>query len=689
MRWSAMGVVTVALSAGCAQPAARAGTLDADVGCGKLATRPPADGEIVIDKLPLRITRPGRYVLVKDLASPHSGIAIQSGDVTIDLNGHAIRYGMGVRPTEGRGVTTYNSWQKGNIGHAGILCPARPDRTQDFAGFRWNSRFTGVVVRNGKVRDGTGAGLAYSNGIDLGGTVGAVVENVTVEVSAPDSFGVIVGRDAKVRRTTVLHTGTHVTNRHQQVADVALGPGAELSRCLLDGGPQAGVKAGTGSRIHHNLIRHRAAVTNGYGVQGYGQSNVRIFGNRIVAYNGRGIHLSEKGSGWEVRDNYVEVRERRNREYRRLQTHGIKLEGTRNSRVCDNVVLSVSSDGGEPTALNFSVAAGSNNQVYGNTFIALTVNRQGAYAAYFVGSDCAGTGIRDNTFWTNNVCCYVGPDGGRNATFRRCTFRRIGGEPVLFYANRNYKKTYASSDRFIDCAFLDGIDPRSRYFPGRTAAWRSPADYTVGWSLRLKVTDAGRAAAGASVGAADSAGRPLAAATCDERGAASIDLPEFQVVYDAAAATSTVVAPGPFAVKVAAGDKARTFTLSPRSPMSAEVDLARRGGLVLTPSSPRPGTVGEPYALPLSATGPDGAWKIAAGKLPPGLSLSEARLAGTPTRAGTYPFTLHAPNAARKAVTLKIAPTPPKPFWRKRAERALKARSPGPLGVRWDRRTDR
>ena len=263
-----------------------------DVGSAEFTTRAPADDETVIDQAPFLITKPGKYIVTKDLSADASCIGLQTGDVTLDLNGHTLRYGMGEKVTEGKGVITYNSWRKGNIGHAGILCPGRPDRAQDFKGFRWNSRYKNVVVKNGKVQDGTGKGLAYSNGIDLGGAQGAVVENVVIEVAAPDTFGLIVGAGGKVRNVTIIHKGTHVTNRHQQVADIATGRDCEVSYCRLEGGPQAGIKAGSGTEVHHNVIRHRATVTNCYGVQGYGQKNVKVHHYLIVPYNGRGIHLS-------------------------------------------------------------------------------------------------------------------------------------------------------------------------------------------------------------------------------------------------------------------------------------------------------------------------------------------------------------------------------------------------------------
>jgi hypothetical protein len=553
------------------------------VGCGPLATRSPGPDETAIDRAPFLIDKPGKYILVKDIAAEASAIGLVSDNVTLDLNGHTITYGTGVKNVA-KSVITYNSRKTGNVGHSGILLPGRPDITEDFPGFMWNSRRRGIAIRNGRIVEGAGEGLAYTVGLQLGGAMGAQVENLSVEVAAPDAFGVELGPECKLSRTTVIHKGTHVTNRHAQVADIQMAPGGEVCRCLLEGGPQAGIKAATGASIHDNLIRHRATATNGYGVMGYGQKAVKVFSNRIMAYNGRGIHLSEKSEGWDVHDNYVEVRETRNQEYNKLQTHGIKLEGTRNSRVCRNTVLAVSSEGGEPTPLNLSIAPDSGNEVFGNTFVALTINRESACGVYLVGADGRGTSINDNSIYTNNIAFMVSPDGGGSVTLRRCRFRKIAPQDrVTFYADRNYRKAEGGGNRFVDCLFLDGIDPRAFSFPPKGADWRSPGGYAVGWSLALAVSDGPQPAAGATVVAIDKDGKEAARAAADAGGRASVDLLEFSVDYRKETAVATVTEGGPYTVRVSAGGKSREFKVTPKSPMAADVDVAATGEISAKP----------------------------------------------------------------------------------------------------------
>jgi len=70
------------------------------------------------------------------------------------------------------------------------------------------------------------------------------------------------------------------------------------------------------------------------------------------------------------------------------------------------------------------------------------------------------------------------------------------------------------------------------------------------------------------------------------------------------------------------------------------------------------GTVGTSYSLPMTANLPDGkAWSIAAGALPPGLSIgtSDGVISGTPTVAGTYSFAVLAAIDAQRSDTKALA----------------------------------
>lgn len=80
------------------------------------------------------------------------------------------------------------------------------------------------------------------------------------------------------------------------------------------------------------------------------------------------------------------------------------------------------------------------------------------------------------------------------------------------------------------------------------------------------------------------------------------------------------------------------------------MSLVSQSPLEITTTSLADGIIGIAYAAALDASGGDGsyAWSLAAGALPPGLALGAAgEIAGTPTAAGSFDFTVRASSAGR------------------------------------------
>ncbi len=134
--------------------------------------------------------------------------------------------------------------------------------------------------------------------------------------------------------------------------------------------------------------------------------------------------------------------------------------------------------------------------------------------------------------------------------------------------------------------------------------------------------------------------------------------------FNSTATTQTVtgLTPGTsYTFRVAAINAAGT---GPPSAMSAAVTVNAAPFLTFGP--PPAGEVSIPYSVALTATGGTGAltWSVNAGSLPPGLTLnsSTGQLSGTPTKSGSYSFSVTVTDTTggtdTKAVTLVIAAVP-------------------------------
>lgn len=118
--------------------------------------------------------------------------------------------------------------------------------------------------------------------------------------------------------------------------------------------------------------------------------------------------------------------------------------------------------------------------------------------------------------------------------------------------------------------------------------------------------------------------------------------------------TPTTAGSFPFVVKAVLDDKrsdTQDLTIVVRAPVE-----------ITTPSPPR-SEVGVPFRLPLSASGGAGTytWSVSGGALPRGLALSaDGTIAGTPSLAGTYAFTVSASDTEGRVAplpaTLVVAP---------------------------------
>jgi hypothetical protein len=112
-----------------------------------------------------------------------------------------------------------------------------------------------------------------------------------------------------------------------------------------------------------------------------------------------------------------------------------------------------------------------------------------------------------------------------------------------------------------------------------------------------------------------------------------------------------------FTVQVADASQSDTQALS------ITVGSAPPPPLAITTTSLPQGRVMTVYSANVTATGGTGSytWTLASGSLPPGLSLTSgtpsARISGTPTKKGTFTFTLRVRDAAGTTVTRSFSIT--------------------------------
>jgi hypothetical protein len=124
--------------------------------------------------------------------------------------------------------------------------------------------------------------------------------------------------------------------------------------------------------------------------------------------------------------------------------------------------------------------------------------------------------------------------------------------------------------------------------------------------------------------------------------------------------TPTAAGTYSFSVQVTdSGNPTRTAT----QPLS--ITIAPPGSLAITTTSLVPGTVGQAYSQPVTASGgyTPYTWSLASGNLPTGFSLSpgtpSATISGTPSKPGNYTFSVRVTDAAgsqaAKTLSIKIS----------------------------------
>ncbi len=367
------------------------------------------------------------YVLTEDITAAGTAIELSGTDATLELDGHVVTFG------------TESSEQV-----YGVLVSAGGT----------------PVVGNGHIVQGDSAG-EYSVGVEAKWRTDPIeVFGITTEIHRPNGYPVrLFGSTgaANVHHNHFVSTVTTIESRHYPGNDLFQVTAAASSVSVVDnlfseGCHRALLLSGDapGGEVAFNDIQHNMQFTNGYAMSIGASGGVDIHDNRVTSM-GRGAHLS--AADIDFHDNHLDLvghmalddlpEGSGNFQEARIEVHGIKLEGSEvlRARVHGNFVRIVQRqpdgtwDYTPPTPLNIaSYAPDAGNEIFENTFIALTTYGETYHGDYFNSGQWASplffinmvhgaapsggytAYVHDNEFTSNDV--FVGADAEVNMTLR-------------------------------------------------------------------------------------------------------------------------------------------------------------------------------------------------------------------------------------------------------------------------------
>ncbi len=320
------------------------------------------------------------YVLTEDINAAGTGFIFTAAGITLDLNQHQLTFG-----------TAAAAYRYGVA-----LPPAYKHRSKrwwssDIKRWQTNHRATiknGLIIQAQAVRDSSNTGFS---GADSCGAIFAhdtkdlTINNVAIVISGDDSFAMLLKNITGLRvfANEITDETEIISNRHQGRAAIdiefARDNTIEVFSNTIRNCRQWGIRiTRTGSpavwgRIFNNKIYPQAIVTNGYAIGVHGD-RLDVYGNKIVASTGFGIHINDDSNSSRVHDNTIEVTtEPTWPEYPRNNSHGIALERCTNAEVYDNSVISngvarIQDAVSNGCALKVGVNLNSHNHIYNNTF---------------------------------------------------------------------------------------------------------------------------------------------------------------------------------------------------------------------------------------------------------------------------------------------------------------------------------
>ncbi len=252
-----------------------------------------ASGQIDIAYSPYTISKPGSYIVVKDLttAQNQNCITISTSNITIDLNGHTL-YGAGTAGSSGSGIEDVSAGAMNLAIYNGTI---RNFRTNGIELFGVNARVERVNVSgnnyfgihlgaSGLVSDCNVSNNSYV-GIKLDGeNCGGIIRNN--QASNNQSDGIYGNNVAISSNFSYFNKGNGITALNCLVENNTLDSnnpnGISANSCRVIGNYCYGHLSGAGIvAIEYNTIENNTLFDNTTGISATGTANY-IAGNRLT-----------------------------------------------------------------------------------------------------------------------------------------------------------------------------------------------------------------------------------------------------------------------------------------------------------------------------------------------------------------------------------------------------------------------
>jgi hypothetical protein len=502
---------------------------------------------------PYEITKPGYYVLTKDLVCDGAGIKIKAkGEVTLDFNGHSLTYDN-VRTPPPAGASG-NFWLFLNNTAYGLLVE-RPSQ---------------VKVVNGTIRQGEGGGGGQGNGWGSN----AIFANGSLEMAGMtiDHYGASSTTvnlpycpSAKLHHNVIVDKGTSVINRHQGIKNVHLAKGTLrynlVKRCR-----------------HQGLIGGDETTGNEVYVDSYANNAFALSGAAEIRDNfvfGSGYHVCGLGWGSEVKNvgNFIHLKAvkptGRFEEYgsrstmvgMRFTIYGDGTKRYENTLHEKNIVSVSAADGGEARGIQWSTGQNTANRVFRDNIIKATAEDEKSAAVTldlegnFKAADELLPMIYENSRFIGST--YIVQFGasnpaGSNHRLYNCRLERAGDDS-RFTTFRFHQALTTKNNIVRDCEFAKGASLESVTWPKELEGKEDgqKVNFTVQWTLDIKTEP------NAAVTITDASGEEAFSGKADEQGRLSVPLSQ----YTRSAAGRTDHGPYEVAVKKTDGTAKKTVTV--------------------------------------------------------------------------------------------------------------------------------